>query len=267
MANLDLTAQLTMDFIPSATRTPVVTVAENDTLARARTLMELNDYSQLPVIRGKSRQAVGIVSWQSIGKALLRDPKADLGQCIDRSIKQVAIDSDLIAAIETVNADGYVIVVGHHKTISGIVTSADVGEALAGIARPYLSISACEQALRRLVDACIQNRFLDRDDVDSTLLDANKSFDGDVNTLAFGDLVNILNLPAAWQAVGAGYEKKALLDQIYRVGSLRNKIMHFRKQNTEDEELALLLPSVVTVLTQMVAFASVPSAYDHGTLG
>lgn len=87
MRTHDTNARLAMDFIPSATLEPVITVAETDTLAKARTLMELNNFSQLPVVKGKGNRAVGIVSWQSIGKALLQNPNSKLDQCIDRSIR------------------------------------------------------------------------------------------------------------------------------------------------------------------------------------
>lgn len=252
MVTHDSGARLTIDFIPSATLEPVITIAETDTLARARTLMEVNDFSQLPVVKGKGNRAVGVVSWQSIGKALLSNPDAELAECIDRSVRKVAVDSDLVSAIGTVNTDGYVLVTRDHGAISGIVTSADLGDALAGIAGPYLSISGCENAMRQLVLGCLAEGALDAGDVTSAVLDVNKTFDGDVNDLTFGDLVNVLALTKAWAAIGKGYDKGVLVDQLNRVCALRNKIMHFRKQDEKDEVTAVLLPSVVRVLERLV---------------
>lgn len=101
MRTHDSNARLAMDFIPSATLKPVV--------------------------KGKGNRAVGIASWQSIGKALLQNPNSKLDQCIDRSVKQLPVTSDLVSAIETVNSDGYVVVTRERGEISGIVTSADLG--------------------------------------------------------------------------------------------------------------------------------------------
>jgi hypothetical protein len=69
-------------------------------------------------------------------------------------------------------------------------------------------------------------------------------------------------LPAAWEAVGAGYDKSVLTDQLNRLSTLCNKIMHFRKQDDLDAHLAAHLPSVVSVLQRLVAAsdeASMPS--------
>lgn len=203
-------------------------------------------------MKGKGHKPVGVVSWQSIGQTLLVNPEAELSACIDRTIGLVPVDSDLVAAIHTINTDGYVIVTAKDGSISGIVTSADLGDALAGIAGPYLNISACESALRRLVAACLSKEALTPEDVTAALHDANKTFDGDVEDFTFGDLVNVLALPAAWAAIGGGYDRGVLINQLNRVSALRNKIMHFRKQTAEDESLASLLPSVVSVLKRLV---------------
>lgn len=101
------------------------------------------------------------------------------------------------------------------------------------------------------MDACIEEGVLDETDLRSALVDVSKKYDGNIDDLAFGDLVNILALPSAWAAIGRGYDQGVLVDRLNRVARLRNKVMHFRKQDTQDELRAALLPSIVNVLNQL----------------
>ncbi len=112
----------------------------SDTLERAVTLMRLHNFSQLPVMRGKRPR--GVVSWRSIGRALLKNSSAKLEDCIDDSVASVGLGDDLLETIDRINQDDYVLVVKKNGDISGIVTSADLGDALAAIARTYPSRNA-----------------------------------------------------------------------------------------------------------------------------
>ena len=87
-------ARLRVDFIPSATVEPVITVKESDSLERAAALMRLHNFSQLPVMRGRGKQPRGVISWRSIGQMMLSNSDAQLKDCIDATVKIVAVDDD-----------------------------------------------------------------------------------------------------------------------------------------------------------------------------
>ena len=51
--------------LPAAHNAPV-SVKRNDPLAKATTIMQMHDYSQIPVMRNE-RDVKGVVTWSSIG--------------------------------------------------------------------------------------------------------------------------------------------------------------------------------------------------------
>ncbi|WP_104198607.1 HPP family protein [Cryobacterium sp. Y29] len=229
--------RLNVAYIPASKVQPVVTVKETDELDRARTLMEVHDFSQLPVVRGRGTRPIGVVSWATIGRALLRNSKAALIDCIDVSIKSVPLDSDLLEAIPVINRDGYVLVVNPEGDISGIVTSADLGDALADLAGPFLSVAECERMMRDLIADCLARAHLDVERV-TLILKMAEPFDGNVAGLAFGELVTLLVTPDVWALLEGGYERNVMADQLNQVSEIRNRIMHFRDLEEEQRETA-----------------------------
>ena len=76
--------------LPSATN-GIVGVSPDDDLAKAQTLMWVNDFSQLAVING-TRDLKGAVSWESIALARLGNPNAELRDCIVQA-EEVGLDT------------------------------------------------------------------------------------------------------------------------------------------------------------------------------
>jgi predicted transcriptional regulator len=243
--------RLNVAYIPASKIQPVITIRASDGLDRVRTLMEVNEFSQLPVVRGKGTRPIGVVSWATIGQSLLRNREATLADCIDLSIRSVSLDSDLLDAIPAINRDGYVLVVDLKGDISGIVTSADLGDALADLAGPFLSVAECERTMRNLVSVCIERSHLDVKRITSILKNA-EPFDGNVAGLTFGELVTLLVTPDVWALIGAGYERNVMADQLNRVSEIRNKIMHFRELDGEQRDTADHVARVTAVLSRML---------------
>lgn len=235
--------RLRVDFIPSATVEPVITVKEKDTLERAASLMRLHNFSQLPVMRGK--RAVGIVSWRSIGQAMLDNSAAQLSDCVDRTVVTVKVSDSLIETIDRINEQDYVLVAKTNDDISGIITSADLGDTLASIARPYLLISQCEEALRGLIRQCLESAVLSGEEVAKAMLSSTRTFDGEVDDLPFGDLVNVLKTDAVWEASSFRTDAATLRKELNDVAQLRNEIMHFRKHSDHTLGVRSRLPFIV----------------------
>ncbi len=228
---------------------PVITVKESDDLSLARTLMELYGFSQLPVMRGK--RPVGVVSWESIGKALLRNPTAGLSDCIDRQVEIRKQGDDLLDSIASISARGYVLVENNNRSISGIITSADLGEALGDIAGPYLLLSEIEEILRDIVGALLATGDLTEVDIGNALADETKGFGGDPASLTLGELANVLATDVAWQALDTSYDRSTVNRTIGDVSKLRNQVMHFRVLDDADKDLSKRLPFVRDVLRNL----------------
>src|SRR5699024_6036867 len=100
---------LTLSYIPSATIEPVITVQIGDSLSHARTLMELHNFSQLPVVSRGNKVPKGVVTLEKIGRALISNPEATLSDCIDHDPPRFPLNHNLLDAIESINAHGYIL--------------------------------------------------------------------------------------------------------------------------------------------------------------
>lgn len=238
-------SDLSIAYLPSATVEPVVSVKETDSLATARTLMELHDFSQLPVMHG--RQPVGAVTWESIGKALLNDVNAQLRDCIDREAPTVKITDELLDVIPKINESGYALVLRPGNQLSGIVTSADLGVALDQLARPFLLIERLEFRLRALLRWAIE-----RDLADGTVeSDGEPDRAPDEHTL--GELVTALNRLDVWRRADAFFDPKLMQEGMGRVVALRNQLMHFRPLEKAEADTLAVLPQLVRMTERVIA--------------
>lgn len=245
--------QLTINEIPAATTQSVISVRENDSLDRAITLMRVNNFSQLPVLSGRRDEAVGVVSWRSVARALLTAPDAALSDCVDKTVRQVRLDGDLISEIAHITDDDYVLVVDDAGGVSGIVTSADLGAYLAEFAEPYLLLSRCEDALRNLINHALECGVLTREDVALTMRSTVQKFEGKIENLPFGDLVNVLEHDGLWDAVTYRTDRKELCQQLNKVAQLRNQVMHFRDGVDELADVEARLPYIIREVEAVTA--------------
>ncbi len=125
-------------------------VNRDDCLSTATTTMLLNDFSQLPVMKG-NRDLYGIVSWRSIGQryALGLQPQS-VRECMVPH-REIGIEAPLLSALEDISGHGYVLVRGVDNSITGIVTASDVTKQFMQLTGPFLLIGEIEGHLRNLV--------------------------------------------------------------------------------------------------------------------
>lgn len=241
---------LTVSYIPSAQLEPLITIKDTDDLVKARTEMELGDFSQLPVMRGK--KAVGVISWQSIGRALARNPGATLEDCLDRDFPRFRLEDDLLRAIDDVNRHGYVLVVGAQDKIVGIVTSADLGEALADLAQPFLYFERLEDSLRKIFEVMRKREQLGSEDVARALPRTPRDPSAPAEQFTLGDLVAVITDKQVWERLTETFERRAFLRALQAAVATRNQIMHFRALTWEDERTVQSLPNLVRVATTLL---------------
>lgn len=241
---------LTVAYIPSAQLEPLITIKDTDDLIKARTEMELGDFSQLPVMHGK--KPVGVVSWQSMGRALARNSAATLSDCLDMDFPRFRLDDDLLQAIDVVNRHGYVLVVGSQGEIVGIITSADLGEALADLAQPFLYFERLEDNLRKVFDLLRTRAALTVEDVERALPRTPRDAAAPAHDFTLGDLVAVLTDALVWSRVSATFERSTFLRSLQAAVAARNKIMHFRLLSRDDERTVASLPNLVRVSAQLL---------------
>lgn len=209
----------------------LVSVSKNDSLRKAQSLMIRHDYSQLPVIEG-GRRLEGAISWESIAKAAVHSPEADLKSCISPA-NYASLDDDLLSQIPRIINDGYLFVRDSENRICGIVTTADLSEAFQVLAGPFLLAGEAERHLRQIV-----NRYFSKEDIQ----DAKNPTDSDreaktAEDLTIGEIQRLLERPQNWDRIDWYVDRVVFLEALQDLRELRNEIMHFSPDPPEPEAL------------------------------
>lgn len=223
---------LTVGNLPSASR-KVCMIAPEATFERAITLMLTNDYSQLAVMTGP-RDLKGAVSWKSIAKARNANPNAALSAAIVK-VSDVPYTTDLISLLPVIQSQEFIFVRGSDRTITGIVTLADVVEAYGQMASPFFMIGRIDQSLRRIIEAIFPMRII-APLCDSEGLRALSTCD----QLTMGDYQRILENPDYWTRLDWSLDRKTFCARLEEIAQVRNNLMHFNSDPLPDDVISML---------------------------
>ena len=188
-------------------------------LREATTIMHMNGYSRLPVMKNE-RDVSGMITWQSIGSRLALGRECEyVRQCMEPA-EVVPGTMRLFDAIGIVSKHGYVLVRGTDRTITGMVTATDLTEQLGQFAGPFLFVGEIEGHLRNL----IQGLF--------TLDELRAASGGDrpiegSSDLTFGGYCRLLENTDNWERLGIGIHRAEFIRHLNAVRELRNDVVHF----------------------------------------
>ncbi len=213
---------------------PVCSVAMDSTLLQAQSLMMKNDYSQLAVMSDK-RNLRGAVTWESIAKTSMRMAKPQIRDCVIPA-ELVRFEDDLIQHIPQIVRSGYVFVHRPDRTISGIVTTADLSEEFGRRATPFFLIGEIERRLRRAVDHIFTTAELAhvRDPRDATR-DVESASD-----LTIGEYIRLLENPSQWNKTAWQAERSIFIEALQSVREIRNEVLHFSPDPPDEDQIAEL---------------------------
>lgn len=220
--------------LASANKVPV-SVNPNATLQQVTTIMLSNDFSQLPVMT-TPRELKGIVSWKSIGSRLaLNIPIETAKDCMEQA-QVLSATEPLFSAISIVAARDCVLVEATDKTICGIVTASDLNDQFLLLAEPFLLVGEIENGVRRM----LHGKFTKAE------LEAAKAPDEDdrqieaPSDLTFGEYIRLIDNPERWKKLKVAVDRVTVVEQLNRVRSIRNDVMHFDPEGLDDEDLDFL---------------------------
>ena len=203
-------------------------VSPSASIQEAYTIMLLHKYSQLVVADNeKPRQTdvKGIVSYQSIAKALMNGQPATVGDCIDKNVHYAQTDHDLKAVVSQLDGNDVVLVIGRNKRLQGIVTAWDLAEEFAKLVDPFKRIEEIEERLRTLI-----KRRLGEDNVAEFLRDQELSGNDatkELERLTMGELQRVMQSPEHWGALGLPFDRAVFTNALDEVRKHRNRLMHF----------------------------------------
>lgn len=216
--------------LPSATN-GIVGVTPNDHLEKAQTVMWVNDFSQLAVITG-TRDLKGAVSWESIARARLGNPYAELKHCVI-DVEEVSLDTPILEAARRIKSAEYLFVRDGYNEVTGIVTTADLSDQFTGLAGPFLTMGEIERLLRIPIDHVFST-----DELQEVVLpDDARIVDGS-HSLSFGEIQRLLDLPSNWERLNWPVDRKVFVAALNETREIRNEIMHFSPDPIELARLA-----------------------------
>lgn len=211
----------------------VVSVTPQDDLGRAQSLMMANDYSQLAVLAGK-RTLRGAVTWASIARARILNPKATLADAIVRA-QVVRSDDDLLELVPRIAELDFAFVQAEDKQITGIVTTADLSLQFSQLTSPFFLVGEIERRLRHLIDEVFST-----DDLHDALGPRDDGKGKEVESarhLTIGEYIRLLQNPARWSQLSWGLDRQVFIEALDRVRLARNEIMHFSPDPLEPGEI------------------------------
>lgn len=215
-----------------------VFVDRNDSLEHAVTLMLQNDYSQLPVVSGGERTLIGFISWKTIGLSNWRGAKGDkVADFMSDQITTIKRTETLLKAIEIVAQKEFAVVLKEDKTMSGIITTADVAAEFFSItqAEAFLLLEQIELQIRNL----ISRGGILLEEIQKVCAEEGRTVNC-IDDLTFGEYVRIFENPKHWKKINIKNEKDAFVAFLNQIREVRNDVMHFEPDGIGSEKLETL---------------------------
>lgn len=217
-----------------AANKPVVSITPDASLEQAVTTMMLNDFSQLPVMVGE-RDVKGVVTWSSIAmRTVLGQPG---GRIIDYAATPIVLDGDasIFDAIQAIVQHDFVLVRDRERRIAGIVTAADLSLQFRALSEPFLLLSEIETHVRNMIGQTFTIPEL------VAARDPGSTHDvQSVTDLTFGEYVFLLRKPANWSRLGVRIDRASFCEQLDRVRTIRNQVMHFDPDGLDEGDIQIL---------------------------
>ena len=211
-------------------------ISADASIDQVYTKMVLNKYSQVVVasnVRPRQQDIKGIVSFQSMTKAMMNGKVETVGDCIDKNVPCAQVDDDLKSVITQLSENDVVLVIGRDKRLQGIVTAWDLAEEFAMLVDPFKRIGEIEARLRVLV-----RKQLGKERVVEFLKEYGLSGDdpaAELDELTMGELEKVLDFPQHWETLNIPYNRSIFIEALKEARGYRNRLMHFREPLNEDE--------------------------------
>lgn len=212
-----------------AANTKPTSVDNSDSLQKAVTLMMLNNYSQLPVMKGP-RAVVGYISWETIGEAISKGETSKLVKDYKReTVRTLKRDTPLLRAIHEVYKNDFIVVTADDGAPCGIVTTADISSQFLTWTEPFVMLEQIENLIRHILDGKIL-----KEDLEKVCQEESRKPES-IDDLTFGEYIALIENPKQWERIGLKSVDRALFVQsLNEVREIRNDIMHFDPEGIDD---------------------------------
>ena len=215
--------------LEAANRKPT-SVHPDSLLNAATTIMQLHDYSQLPVMTNE-RMVSGVISWKSIGTRFSLGRESEyVRHCMDPA-RELPVTAPLFDTIATIAEHGYILVRGTDNTITGIVTAADLSYQFMQLAGPFLFVGEIEGHLRHL----IHGKFTLEQLRAASGHEDGRPIEGS-GELTLGGYCRLLENKDNWEQLGLNIDRSEFVKHLDSVRQIRNDVMHFNPDGLSSDE-------------------------------
>jgi predicted transcriptional regulator len=214
----------------------VISIARDELISVAATVMMMKDYSQLPVMNNE-RTALGMISWRSIGESnfLGKQPR-HVREALDADVKIMNLGDSFHSLVDAIVQYEAVLVRNGEGKICGIVTAEDIALHFKKLSAPFLLIGEIERILRKILGEKLDiNQLQEGKDPQDT-----KRRVEDADDLSFGEAVRLMANPSIWPKLGLTVERNVLIEELNKINELRNDVMHFDPDDLDVESLEVL---------------------------
>ena len=226
----------------------VVTVTTKDKVRTAVRLMIEHGFSQLPVTNERSGEVDGVISTDSIVRALyhLTDPEVSgraeidvmelsVSQCIEEAPLH-AEKSDMLAMGKTLEDVPYVLV-GKDGTLVDILTHSDIVYLFRELAAHFLAIGTIEQKLRLLIAKVLNSPELLAEAVGNAFSYRKESRPHTLADMTFDDYRLLIMNKHNWPKFEPLFtNRQATQNRLLKLRDLRNDLFHFRLHILNSEQ-------------------------------
>lgn len=219
-----------IQILEAANRTPIC-IDNSAEIKEAITIMQLYNFSQLPVTNNGTRGICGYISWETIGNAVfnginsktVKDYKSD-------DIAILTKQTPLLDAIKIIYQHDFAVVVQEDKTLCGIITTADISSQFLSITEPFILLEEIENQIRILFD----DLFL-LEEIKKVCMESERKVEF-IDDLTFGDYLKMMENAENWDKLGLPCDKKLFIQKLDKIRQIRNDIMHFEPAGITEEQ-------------------------------
>ncbi|MFF0108923.1 CBS domain-containing protein [Streptomyces hirsutus] len=209
-----------------------VSIAPDDMLPKAMSIMAERGFSQLPVLDSLG-SLQGVVTWASIAHMHATGRQPTVRNALTSDYHVAEATAYLLPVLPYIQTYGFVLVRNTAGSVTGIVTSADLADQFVAVAGPFFVLGEIERRLRR----CLSRAF-GEEDVRQVHRDRRRR---SVDQLMFGEYIRLLDDEERWKKLNwPGVDRSHFVGLLRRVKDVRNGVMHFNTGYPDDDSASLL---------------------------
>lgn len=194
------------------------------------------------------KSIAGLITWETIGIVITNGNNSkDVKDFLKTKVVTLELDTPLLEAIKTVIKEEIAIIQKRDKSISGIVTIADISSQFFSLTEPFLLLEKIENLMRILLDG----KFLMEDLKGVCTEDDPAEF---IDDLTFGQYIRLIENENNFKKLNLNIERVPFIKQLDKIRLIRNDIMHFDPEGITEEQRDDLI-NMSNFLTALLSYS------------